>query len=332
MKTILIVDPANYKPYKPSTLETEALGGTEATVIRVARGLSKYCDVVVAQRGRNGLAFDGDNVSYLGIDSHRVRWRYDAVIVLRDYLVAAEMAAVHKNTPVYLWCHDLAGQADLRFGSPTAVMGIEVVAVSEFHKQDLQEKYRASGNESMPKVHVIYNPIDDDLDKDDTVVDKNKLVFFSSPHKGLEYTLEVFQAALSFNSEFKLHISNPGYYKDLDSLQYKSTINHGPLPHHKAIEHVRSALCVFYPNYVYPETFGLVYAEANAVGTPVLTHRHGAASEVLADSRQFVDVRDKKSLIDTLMKWYHGDRTKVMGQEKFRLSNIALKWKDLLKL
>ena len=331
MKTVLIVDSVCYKPYKASTLETEALGGTEATVIRVAKGLSKHCNVVIAQKGREGLSYDGEHVDYIGMTSHRVKWKYDAVVVLRDYIKAAEMKAVHRDTPVYLWCHDLAGQMDLNCGSPTAVMGIEVVAVSEFHKIDLQEKYRASGNDRMPKVHVIYNPIDNNLDKDDTVVDKNKLVFFSSPHKGLDYTLECFRAALEFNKDFKLYIANPGYYPDL-TTDNPSVVNLGPVPHHKALGHVRSALCVFYPNFVYPETFGLVYAEANAVGTPVLTHRHGAAPEVLRNKAQFVDVRDKKLLIDTLMRWYNGDRPQVDIDSKFRTEFIALRWKDLLKL
>ena len=58
----------------------------------------------------------------------------------------------------------------------------------------------------------------------------------------------------------------------------------GALPPAQVIEQARSALCVFMPNFLMPETFGLVFAEANAVGTPVLAHDCGAAREVLHQS------------------------------------------------
>jgi glycosyltransferase involved in cell wall biosynthesis len=62
------------------------------------------------------------------------------------------------------------------------------------------------------------------------------------------------------------------------------------LPHARILAEVRTALCVFYPNFVLPETFGLVLAEAQAVGTPVLTHDCGAVREILADPSQILPV------------------------------------------
>src|SRR5581483_2147599 len=68
---------------------------------------------------------------------------------------------------------------------------------------------------------------------------------------------------------------------------------------------------VFYPKFVLPETFGLVFAEASAVGTPVLTHDCGAAAEVLADPRQVLPIapaarryeRLARRLPGTLRRW-----------------------------
>ena len=49
MRHIVFIDTVCYKPYTGNTLRDEPLGGTEATVIRVAEGLSKDYAVVVLQ-------------------------------------------------------------------------------------------------------------------------------------------------------------------------------------------------------------------------------------------------------------------------------------------
>ncbi len=55
------------------------------------------------------------------------------------------------------------------------------------------------------------------------------------------------------------------------------------------MQHIRESLCVFYPQTQRCETFGLVYAESNAVGTPVLAHDFGAAREVLSSPDQLIN-------------------------------------------
>ena len=123
---------------------------------------------------------------------------------------------------------------------------------------------------------------------------------------------------------------------------------------------VRSALCVFYPNFVLPETFGLVFAEASAVGTPVLTHDCGAASEVLADPRQLLPIapaarryeRVARLLPDALrpmlaaraarrgifepyvarVRAWLTDRPRTAPDPRFRLAAVTERWRTLLRL
>ena len=108
-----------------------------------------------------------------------------------------------------------------------------------------------------------------------------------------------------------------------------------------------------------PETFGLVFAESHAVGTPVLTHDCGAAREVLADPGQLLPVTwalrayeaplhrleprwragparlaDHLGLFDRYIErirlWHDGGRPQVGPDPRFRLSAIAAEWRSHL--
>ena len=119
-------------------------------------------------------------------------------------------------------------------------------------------------------VRRIYNPVDDGIVPDGASVDPAKLVFFSSPNKGLRFTLDAFRALRRRMPELRLCVGNPGYKsfaaREIDGVEWL-----GSLPHARVLTEARSALCTFSANFVIPETFGLVFAESCAVGTPVLT-------------------------------------------------------------
>ena len=76
--------------------------------------------------------------------------------------------------------------------------------------------------------------------------------------------------------------------------------------------------------------FGIVFLDANAVGTPVLTHPFGAAPEVLSDPVQLINTHHLPTVIHRLMHWHDGNRPKVTVQEKFRLSHIIKEWEKIL--
>src|SRR5262249_5426393 len=162
--------------------------------------------------------------------------------------------------------------------------------------------------EYTPRLVTIPNPVDEALINQSGPVDRSRLIYFSSPNKGLQHTLAVFRRIRHADPTFTLSVANPGYAAlDVDGLaQLDGVVPLGALPHHQAIEHVRGSLCVLALNHVYPETFGCVFAEANAVGTPVLTHPHGAAPEVLSDHSQLLDVRDADAVVSRVIAWRDG--------------------------
>lgn len=340
---ILFVDPCCPKPYDPRVLATEPLGGTEGTVVRIAEALGQRCQVYVKQHNRaklwipNAATYvDNPSTCYLpfGDGYPGDKKSPTHVIVLRAPMALYQARKQFPHAKLYLWCHDI-------FSGPMWAEGFQAlvdtqtvpIVVSDWHKSQMYDAMRQfrCAHLSIP-ARRIYNPIDDDLSLDATKHDVNKLVFFSSPHKGLDHTLKVFEQFQNFDDlkDVKLYIANPGYFAD-HTTEQKNVINLGSLPHSEVITHVRSALCVFHLNNVFPETFGLVHAEGNAVGTPFLSSRLGATHELADHPGELIDVQDPKAVIERIRQW-RGGRPKVRANPAFRLAKIVKEWMELLSV
>ena len=247
-------------------------------------------------------------------------YKPNAVVVLRKPEALLFAREKFPEARLYLWLHDLVDEDyAVEILCACKQTNAFIITVSDFHKDHVAQ---AIQHKSTPL--RIYNPVDDGLIPDETPVNKNKLVFFSSPHKGLVDTLQYHQAMRTLiSTDIELYVSNPGYL-DTNKPSIDGVHWLGALPHHEAIKHVREALCVFYINQVFPETFGLVLAEANAVGTPVLTPNIGAASEILYHPAEILTGLDK--IEPTLRSWYDGNRPIVRGKSEYRLSNVIKSW------
>jgi glycosyltransferase involved in cell wall biosynthesis len=322
--SVVFYDDVCPKPYSFDTLRYEPLGGTEATVIRVAEALAAHTEVTVLQHNRTAKTYSG--AKYLPLDSQA---NPTHVIALRTVSALKAAVARFPNAKPYLWLHDLASQ-DLVINSPTLqAIKPTIVCVSNFHVLNVKDKFTQTPDLRGITVKRIYNPIDENLIQDATPVDRNKLVFFSSPHKGLEYTLKLFTYIRNVEPEMQLFVANPGYAQATGYQSIPGVVDLGPLPHSEIIKHVRSALCTFYPNRVFPETFGLVMAESDAVGTPVLTHSFGAAPEVLYHPCEHMDVTLYQAVVDKVIAWRNGLRPRVKANPEFRLSAVIRAWARL---
>jgi glycosyltransferase involved in cell wall biosynthesis len=131
--------------------------------------------------------------------------------------------------------------------------------------------------------------------------------------------------------DMKLYVANPGYFAD-GVTNGSHVLSLGPLPHSEVLHHVRSALGVFHLNPTFPETFGLVHAECNAVGTPFLSSRLGATPELCDHPAELIDVMDNKAVIERIIEWKTLSRPRVRGQPNFRMTKILREWKELLSL
>ena len=289
MSAALFFDPACDRPYSTQTREETALGGTEATVTRIADALGAR----VMQHNRTVAAGRYLPPGSAGDVGH--------LVVLRDPRPVRRLAASFPGARVYLWLHDLTRPGSKRGRRLAAAAGalaelaVTIVCVSDFQRRQVEAVLQRARAGPRVRAVTIYNPVDAGVASLGPAVDRNKLVFFSSPNKGLAFTVDAFAGARRVIPELRLSVGSPGYKNPrraglaaegrLAGVEWL-----GALPHARILAEVRTALCVFYPNFVLPETFGLVLAEAQAVGTPVLTHDCGAVREILADRSQILPV------------------------------------------
>jgi glycosyltransferase involved in cell wall biosynthesis len=237
-------------------------------------------------------------------------------------------------------------------------LDVRIVCVSDTQRQAVEATLRWMEADDRIRACTIYNPIDDALGPDGSPFDDRKLVFLSSPNKGLKFTLDAFRALRRRMPDLRLVVGNPGYKEDrLDHVEGVEFL--GAQPQSRMHAEMRTALCTFFPNFVIPETFGLVFAESNALGTPVLTHDCGAAQEVIADTRQILPVTAPKrayegllgacsarcravpariaaglglfdDYLERIQAWRSGQRPVTGPDPRFRLSAVAQRWREIL--
>lgn len=335
---IAFLDTAAPHEYDDSTLASGVLGGTEATVIRIAEGLARDADVCVAQSSRRRPRLSRNGVVYLPLNYKNTKstlGEVDTLVVLRCHKILRRIRRNHPNARLLLWIHCFPGHKQSKLGSALSQTDTELIAVSEFHRRMLSDFIRENEPdlERSIRTHCIYNPIPNELKPDGSPWSPDRLVFFSSPHKGLTEVLAHFRALREIFPSLFLDIANPGYMK----LGHEVALTRGvrilgSLRHSDMMARLRRAFCVFYPQSSFPETFGLVLVEANAVGTPVLTHPLGAAPEVLGHSEQLVDANNPREVIARFCHWRRFGRPPVTVSRRFRLSDVLASWRRLLAI
>jgi glycosyltransferase involved in cell wall biosynthesis len=346
---IVFYDPVCPAPYTRATLATRALGGSEASAVRVAEAL----DAVVMQHCRR----DAEGRYRPPGASTEARH----VIVLRDARALRGIRARFPNARFHVWLHDRVERGSTRARwlaqADAALEDVTLVCVSEWLRHRVELAVHPLRSAPTLRTRVIFNPIADEL-APAREFDADKLVFLSSPNKGLRYALIAFQALRRALPSLRFCVANPGYrteaHGDFPGVQWLGTLTPA-----QTMEQAASALCVFMPNFLLPETFGLVFAEANALGTPVLAHDCGAAREVLHAANPVLPVRRRQrqfawamralgwraphqaatlgvraglfdEYLELLRSWRSGQRPRVTGAARFRLSRVAQDWRDLL--
>lgn len=327
---MLFFDPACLRPYDDFTLLREPMGGSEASLVRVARGLGR---MMVMQEGRTTPSV----ASWPNATQHwPIDWRLipadGPIVVSRSIDHALHIRRIGARGRIFLWMHDLCDIALALTLPELARESIELVAVSHWQRRQILDYSRAclDAGAPVPTIHVVHNPLDDAIAPGGET-DPDKLVFNSSPHKGLAQALKHFQALRARHPRLRLHIANPGYQPTPD-LRQPGVYVEGSMSHPQLMAHTADAWCLFFPNPAYPETFGLVYAEANALGVPALTHPIGAAAEVLDDERQLVAGLDSAAVIARFEAWLDNGRPKVARRDAFGLGHIVAQWRGLLTL
>ena len=324
---ISFVDPCSAGGYDLCGLDIGGLGGTEASILRVASGLRQQFDVTHYQNGRSTPQLSSVG-NLLPLDPRDLGSDHDIIVVINRWKVALTLRKRYPETPIFLWLHVYPGRHNHKMGAALKAADITVICVSQTHAVRFSAFL---GTLDTPRVRVIYNPLDDDLCPDDTPRVRDRLLFASSPHKGLGEVFAQFAALRQHIPDLNLAVADPGYLRWETGPVPDGVDFLGSLSHDALVQQMRHALCLFYPQTTFAETFGLVLAEANAVGTPALVHAGlGANAEIAAGGDQQVDGHDPAQILARVQAWRVAP-PRVSANPDFRLSRVAEVWAQLFQ-
>lgn len=321
----IFIDNTTPKPYSESTLNNSPMGGTEASIVRLAEGLGK-AGLKVGVFIHNSTRIEmGTHAYYLPINELGQINKVHTVVALRGIGGISLFPASNKIS----WQHDIPDARCRQWN----LKDIKVICVSDWHKSRFQYEVCDKDRIDNPKVNFIYNIVPDDLyipRKQYMPIDNNQLVWLSSPHKGLEEALKLFKIVKEFIPQLTLRVFNPGYLSN-EYRQQPGVIIEGAHNYKHMWSIARESLAVFYPT-TFQETFGCVAAEANAQHVPVLCYRTAGIREALNhDDSQLIELGKYKDYIDRLISWHKGDRPFVHGNGLFKESEIIPKWIRLIE-
>lgn len=256
------------------------------------------------------------------------------VVIIRDMRLVQPMWRTFREARLFLVLDDLAQYCNIEAYQPD--IPHKIICKSKWHREHI---YKALKSRHLkPDVVYAYNPTIAMPDPGESSVlkrNRDKLLYASSPHKGLERAIGIFMQLREQIPTLELHVANPGYLS-VPEQHFDGVHFLGTLPYRTLREHMATSLCLFHPNDSYPETFGCVFAEANMAGTPVLTHKLGAAKEVLLATKEqrkanaVINTGDINAVLSAIHRWRAGDGTKVSCPVQFTEESVIQRWKGVL--
>lgn len=314
---VCFIDTVAPRYYDLSSLEAGVLGGTEASVVRLAEGLGSLgLEVAVIQK----TSFDFEPIA--GDKCLFLPWSYIDQVkpVTVVHLRSVANLSLFTNSRQFVWCHDLPDERVKQWLPVLKEYNTKLIAVSEWQKRRFHEI------ESQLPIVPLYSPVDELCYQHPRMKHHpDKLVWLASPHKGLDQALDTFKKLRSDIPSMSLTVMCPGYIEAKVRQQPGvNLIGVTPRPILRSI--VAQSLCLFYPTQ-FEETFGLIAAEANALGTPVATYKVAALAESVSPFNGWC--RDDQELIQTIKDW-RTSRHEVSGQQRFRLTRVLPQWINTL--
>lgn len=318
--------------------KTRGIGGSETAVVRMARLLRNKTGkkVRVFVDRPNTTEFDGviyaphtaaREYFYAQAPKAHIAWRHNVRLT---------------SSPTYLWCHDLVAP-DIGL---TANYD-KVLALSEFHKNYLKHIFRVPEE----KILVTRNGIDlcRFHGKDFSTKNENKIVFSSSPDRGLERAIRVVEALrqktgksaelhafYGFDNMIKLNLHQ-------QVAQFQKLINdrpwvkfHGNVQQDALVEHLKDAKVWLYPT-DFLETFCITALEMLACQVRPVVRQHGALPFTLAGTPATILDRDCQTQDDVdawvcALEQAMGVEQPAIDMSRYSWDSVADEWLTWLPL
>lgn len=331
MYRVSIIDAFCPRVYDDRSLYTEPMGGTESAVVLLAESLARYVQVEVIQHCRRHTHTSLQKVCYRGCTSWRkeaAKGDRDTVIIINSPKLTGLWRRQDKQCQILLWRHNFLGNRHTQLLPLLGKHRATMVCVSRYQQQDCLRVQRSG--DSIAGIEVIPNAVQV-FPNAYVPRDKDSLLFCSSPHKGLDEVVTRFREVRQLLPRLRLRICNPGYMNDAQ-LEEDGIKVLGALSRPELHAQMSASLCIFYPQSRFRETFGLVGAEANALGIPMLAPNDlGALPETLNGEGQLLESLSTPMLVEQLRHWRKHGTPPVAGQSRFDPDNVADNWLRLIQ-
>lgn len=283
-----------FERWTPDSVDATGLGGSETAVVYVAKEMAKMNLRVIVFGEAEGV---WDGVAY----RHYTKWKpttalWTFISWRHPDVFDAPIAAENK----FYWVHDVDQGAHVTEERMKQVNA--VLCLSEFHRKHLTKKYPYLKD----KLIIVGNGIDPDKFPVLGEARGNRIVYTSSPDRGLEQALTYWpdiKAAVP-DAEFHIYYGWDNYDKMGGSLAFKRKIQalakqegvvwHGRMGQNQLYKELSRSNVLFYPGpHPFEETFCISVLEAAACGATPVTRANGALSETNIYGRVIHDGRTR---------------------------------------
>lgn len=372
-KSIAFFVPPSIEDWNPEKFHAEGLGGTETCVIRLAQTLADrgWRVVIFGSPGEKwDQAFErrsnDGSIEWYRSGAFHPDEPFTVFVALRDPTI---LDAPIKAQKKILWLHDVA-MGDVRYGDfgDRFSRCDTIVCVSPFAMEHIVRSYKGLDDRWTADNHVIWNGFDSTWFRREEFFeprDMNRIVYASSPDRGLPRLLDLWPAIADRVPYASLHI----YYgwesidaiieKDLPTapmLRYfkertiatidklcaggHNIVWHGRVNQEVLGEHfLRSGVMAYPANFM--ETFGIVFAQAMMAGVVPVVPQMGNLPALLGptglvvpgspDSQEFgprfVDAIVAATLVDYVARDELKERVLY-----FEWETITNHWEKIFKI
>ena len=285
--------PSGCLPFHAKTLKERPLGGMETAIIRLAEALSGLGHRVFIITGVENPPLSSP--LYLPIRALQDLGPIDILLAVREWKpIFLQLEAKLR----FLWTGDSYDQPqNIGIGDRRIVEKLDcLLPVSEWHKARLCEE---SGFPET-KAHVLRNGIHLPLFAGVEDRHPKRLIYSSTPYRGLTLFTKIFPEIKRRHPEAELHAfsgykvySGPNGYNEQALAEYQILVKNlqtmgGCIVHDNisqdelAREFLKSAVLA-YPN-TFEETSCITAMEAQAAGCAIVTSNYGALSETVGDA------------------------------------------------
>lgn len=282
--------------------KNRGIGGSETACVEMATWMKKLTGKrVIVFNTRETPFKDADGVEYIPFDGLHVyfaEWKPKLHVAWRHSFKCTDAKTV-------IWSHDLFVP-----GAEKTELYDKFLCLSEFHKNFVHTLTQIPHE----KMFVTRNGIDVSKFKyvDPDLKNPNKIVYASSPDRGLERVIDIIEIARVTKPDLELHV----FYglenmvkmgKEEEAKRFKELMDkpwiyyHGNVEQKKLLEHYKDAAIWLYPtNFL--ETFCITALEMVFNGVYPVVRKYGALPYTLKDLPAKVIDRDAETLEDK-MHW-----------------------------